>query len=642
MYYKIIERAILSSIFYFIVSSSIAQCPVLDGAMVNSCGTNEGANEFAIFTTSRSNPVSAYNVYYGQSNPPNSSGNKVLPGAAASTKTGPGVVNSLCCKIKEITAPTDFIPANSRVVFIPSAFDCVYNISSLCIGDTIYVVYIDATNPLSNWTVTGGGNIANYPSSRYLQVVDILNNCPSDVRSYDSSIWPSNSDGNTVTWDDRGNAIGINNGCDFGPSAPAISISNPSVCIGTPSINLPFTIVGCPDKFSLTWDAAALAAGFINLPISLIPPSPINIAIPVTATAGIYLANLYIENSLSGNNASQLFTITIANKPVAVLPININTIVCNNETVNPTSFSSIPAGAVFTWTNSNTTIGLSGAGTGYISSFVATNTSASPQVSTILVTPNINGCVGLPNSYSITVNPSIFPLFTQPSTICYGNTFTLPSVSTNGISGLWSPSINDTYTTTYTFIPSSNQGACIVPTILTVNVHKIIADAGIDQNVAIGNPYQLNGSGGISNLQYSWTPAIGLNNPNISNPIAILNFDTRFYLLVSDSAGCEGRDSVFIRVYKDIGFYVPKAFTPNGDGINDIFRPIPVSISSIEYFRIFNRFGNKVFETTNVYMGWDGRFNNNKQNTDTYIYIIKGTTLDGKEVVLKGSFLLIN
>jgi gliding motility-associated-like protein len=95
-------------------------------------------------------------------------------------------------------------------------------------------------------------------------------------------------------------------------------------------------------------------------------------------------------------------------------------------------------------------------------------------------------------------------------------------------------------------------------------------------------------------------------------------------------------------VYKDIGFYVPKAFTPNGDGTNDIFRPIPVSISSIEYFRIYNRFGNKVFETTNVYMGWDGRFNNNKQNTDTYIYIIKGTTLDGKEVVLKGSFLLIN
>ena len=297
---------------------------------------------------------------------------------------------------------------------------------------------------------------------------------------------------------------------------------------------------------------------------------------------------------------------------------------------------------MFTWTNSNTTIGLSGAGTGDISSFIATNTSASPQVSNITVTPNVSGCVGVPNSYSITVNPSISPLFNQPSTICYGNTFTLPSVSTNGISGMWSPSINDTSTTTYTFIPSSNQGACIVPTILTVNVHKIVADAGIDQNVAIGNPYQLNGSGGISNLQYSWTPTIGLSNPNISNPIAILNADTRYYLLVSDSAGCEGRDSVFIKVYKDIGFYIPKAFTPNGDGINDIFRPIPVSISSIEYFRIFNRFGNKVFETTDVNMGWDGRFKNNKQNTDTYIYIIKGTTLDGKEVVLKGSFLLIN
>ena len=87
---------------------------------------------------------------------------------------------------------------------------------------------------------------------------------------------------------------------------------------------------------------------------------------------------------------------------------------------------------------------------------------------------------------------------------------------------------------------------------------------------------------------------------------------------------------------------IPNFFTPNGDGINDIFRPIPVSISSIQYFRIYNRFGNKVFETTDVNIGWDGRFKNNKQNTDTYVYFIKGTTLEGKEMILKGSFLLIN
>ncbi len=86
---------------------------------------------------------------------------------------------------------------------------------------------------------------------------------------------------------------------------------------------------------------------------------------------------------------------------------------------------------------------------------------------------------------------------------------------------------------------------------------------------------------------------------------------------------------------------MPSAFTPNGYGVNDIFRPTTIGIASLEYFRIFNRYGEKVFETNIIGKGWDGIYKGGKQNTGNYVWMLKGTNRFGEIKVLKGNVVLI-
>lgn len=123
--------------------------------------------------------------------------------------------------------------------------------------------------------------------------------------------------------------------------------------------------------------------------------------------------------------------------------------------------------------------------------------------------------------------------------------------------------------------------------IVTMNP-PVAAFAGNDTIASIGIPHQLFGSGGV---QYLWSPANVLDNPLAQNPMAILNNDTKFNLVVKDTLGCVGTSSVLVKVYKGVTYYIPNAFTPNNDGLNDVFRAIAPGIQQTNYFRIFNRWG---------------------------------------------------
>jgi len=86
---------------------------------------------------------------------------------------------------------------------------------------------------------------------------------------------------------------------------------------------------------------------------------------------------------------------------------------------------------------------------------------------------------------------------------------------------------------------------------------------------------------------------------------------------------------------------LPNAFSPNGDGINDIFRPIPAGIVSTDWFRIFSRYGTLVFETSQWMKGWDGNFKGVKQPIGNYVWAIKGIGRNGKVIEMKGNVLLM-
>ena len=87
--------------------------------------------------------------------------------------------------------------------------------------------------------------------------------------------------------------------------------------------------------------------------------------------------------------------------------------------------------------------------------------------------------------------------------------------------------------------------------------------------------------------------------------------------------------------------FVPTAFTPDGDGRNDLFRPIAVGISRIEYFRVFNRWGQLVFSTTVNGKGWDGRIGGKEQGSGTFVWLVKGVDYTGKTFFAKGTVTLI-
>ena len=87
--------------------------------------------------------------------------------------------------------------------------------------------------------------------------------------------------------------------------------------------------------------------------------------------------------------------------------------------------------------------------------------------------------------------------------------------------------------------------------------------------------------------------------------------------------------------------YVPTAFSPNGDGINDVLRPILLGMKELSYFKVFNRFGEMVFSTTEIGRGWDGKIAGKAQDPATFVWMAEGVTYKGAVRRKKGYAVLI-
>ncbi|HRO05689.1 MAG TPA: gliding motility-associated C-terminal domain-containing protein [Ferruginibacter sp.] len=196
----------------------------------------------------------------------------------------------------------------------------------------------------------------------------------------------------------------------------------------------------------------------------------------------------------------------------------------------------------------------------------------------------------------------------------------------------------------YTLTATDDYGCnfSVTDTILVIMQPAVPAYAGGDTLLIVNQAQNLMGSGGEL---YQWsTPSSGVQivNPTSQSPTVYLANDARFFLKVTDIAGCVGYDTVYVQVYQGPDYLVPNAFTPNGDGLNDVFRAIPVGMTTPEYFRIFNRYGQVVFETNQYMKGWDGRYKGKLQQTGTYVWILKGKDKNGRTIEQKGTVLLIN
>ena len=161
-----------------------------------------------------------------------------------------------------------------------------------------------------------------------------------------------------------------------------------------------------------------------------------------------------------------------------------------------------------------------------------------------------------------------------------------------------------------------------------------------DTTIERGHSIQLTPSITGNIVSYQWTPATGLDNSSVPNPIASPGASTTYRLKIMDQDGCDNSGKITITVFDPLS--MPNAFTPNGDGKNDIFR-IPPSITiPLFNFSIYNRWGQLIFYTTNPGEGWDGTVNGQPQPTGAYVWVIEYEDLiANKRAVAEGSVMLI-
>ena len=153
-----------------------------------------------------------------------------------------------------------------------------------------------------------------------------------------------------------------------------------------------------------------------------------------------------------------------------------------------------------------------------------------------------------------------------------------------------------------------------------VHLEPFHIQATPDRVIDAGESVQLFATGAASS--FSWSPTTGLSDPSIANPVASPVLSTRYIVTGINDAGCKDTDSVFIKVKLTPGIYVPSAFTPNNDGLNDTFRPILSDEFVLKEFVIYNRWGQVIFRTSDIGAGWDGKKGGLLQSSGVYIWMV--------------------
>lgn len=490
--------------------------------------------------------------------------------------------------------------------------------------------------------------------------------------------WTINSGGNTniikVTVGNTGGSITVHevNGCadlrdtiDVTTSPPTVAgqvTANNTVCSGNNSTNL--TLNGEVGNI-LNWISTTDGVNWTTI------TNTTNTYTAQNLTATTQFAAVVQNGSTCSIDSSAVATVTVDPKSVggAITPSSGS--FCLGQSTNSLLSLSGNTGNVVNWQQSNDATNWS--------NVVPANTNSFYNVNSIFTTTYYrtivkSGVCPADTSAIATINffntpypdASINP---PNASICYGTSVPINATINIGTSYTWSPAgtlqnqgpgsvstipynINATAyppgTTNY-ILTVTNAGCpnAFMDTFHVAVSPRIIVFAGNDTSIVAGQLLQLNATANTptANL-FNWTPGTGLNFTNISNPVANLGQEVGDYIIyivrATDSVGCYAEDDIKVTIFKtgpDI--FVPSAFTPNGDGKNDIIKPICVGISQLNYFRIYNRWGQLVFSTSQMGKGWDGTIGGSLQATGNFVYMAQGIDYTGKVIFKKGNVVLI-
>ena len=247
------------------------------------------------------------------------------------------------------------------------------------------------------------------------------------------------------------------------------------------------------------------------------------------------------------------------------------------------------------------------------------------------VTVSTPGGCSNTDSTNLDVYPAARASISNHVTICEGKSTVLNA--SGGVRYRWVPSkglSNDTLAnpvaspvdnTRYTVTVFSPYGCTDTASVMVTVIKKPVANAGPDKKTRPGRPVILHGSLNGVDVSYNWTPSINMLNPQSLQPSVNPSVDTRYILQVHSNAGCGSSiDEVFVKVYDKV--FIPNAFSPNGDGINDtwVIEPLDLFEESITY--IYNRFGQIVYKSNGYSKPWNGTHNGKPVPAGNYYYVI--------------------
>ena len=269
-----------------------------------------------------------------------------------------------------------------------------------------------------------------------------------------------------------------------------------------------------------------------------------------------------------------------------------------------------------------------------------------------LVVTDINGCK---DSITKSINAVVFTADAgADTTICSSIPSTVMLRASAGSTYAWTPAAplnnpairNPTATinnTTRFSVTITNARGCTAMDSVTVTIATAIPNMRYTTvNALTFQSVQLQARN-LGGNSYVWLPTVGLDNNRIINPRFSHNQSQEYKINITSSTGCNVVDTLLVIVKGTKGIYVPKAFSPNADGTNDKLYPILVGIKQLNYFRVFNRWGNLVFETNsgNPAAGWNGKINGNEQPPETYTWTAEGIDIDGIVIKKSGNTFLI-
>ncbi|MBS1661016.1 MAG: gliding motility-associated C-terminal domain-containing protein [Bacteroidetes bacterium] len=294
---------------------------------------------------------------------------------------------------------------------------------------------------------------------------------------------------------------------------------------------------------------------------------------------------------------------------------------------------------------------------------------AGPQPGWI-VARETNSCTSLTDSLFVKLYRGALPeaiIHPRDTTICHDGEAQLHALVTTGTEYTWkssgpftgnskgsfssAPFVTDIVAApaqTTDYILNLLNDGCPIPvydTFKVTVVQPILVYPGNDTLVVVNQPLHFSAtSNDIYKDEYRWSPSLGLDNPDIANPVGRygLGIDSITYLVTAtDSFGCYGTASVKVRIANTLpDIFVPNAFTP-GKGSNSVFRPICIGIASLEYFQVFNRWGQLLFSTSRMGQGWDGRIQGILQASSAYYWTARGIDYTGRVILKKGSVVLL-